>query len=57
LPGYLCHVTFDCLYVNGHSLMDRPLEQRQAILRELEPALQCEPVKLTEGFPAGKAPR
>jgi bifunctional non-homologous end joining protein LigD len=57
LPGYLCYMVFDCLYVNGHSLMGRPLEERQAILRELQPAPQGDTVKLTEGFPAGKAKR
>ena len=50
-------MVFDCLYVNGHSLTNRPLEERQAILWEMQPALQCDTVKLTEGFPAGKAPR
>jgi bifunctional non-homologous end joining protein LigD len=57
LPGYLCYMVFDLLYVNGHSLLGRPLEERQAILWELQPALQGDTVKLTEGFPAGKAPR
>jgi bifunctional non-homologous end joining protein LigD len=57
LPGYLCYMVFDLLYVNAHSLLNRPLEERQAILWELQPALQSETVKLTEGFPAGKAPR
>ena len=31
LPGYLCYMVFDCLHVNGHSLLARPLEERQAI--------------------------
>jgi bifunctional non-homologous end joining protein LigD len=57
LPGYLCYMVFDLLYVNGHSLLNRPLEERQAILWELQRALQSDTVKLTEGFPAGKAPR
>jgi bifunctional non-homologous end joining protein LigD len=57
LPGYVCYMVFDLLYVNGHSLMGRPLEERQAILWEMQPALQGDTVKLTEGFPAGKAPR
>ena len=38
LPGYLCYMVFDLLYVNGHSLMERPLEQRQAILWAMQPA-------------------
>ena len=57
LPGYLCYMVFDLLYVNGHSLMGRPLEARQAILWEIQPTLQGDTVKLTEGFPAGKAKR
>jgi hypothetical protein len=43
LPGHLCYMLFDCLYVNGHSLLNRPLEERLAILWELQYALQCEP--------------
>ena len=57
LPGHLCYMVFDCLYVNGHSLMARPLEERQAILWEMQQALRCDAVKLTEGFAAGKGPR
>ncbi len=57
LPGHLCYMVFDCLYVNGHSLLTRPLEQRQAILWELQPSLQSDAVKLTEGFPAEKSQR
>ncbi len=55
LPGHLCYMVFDCLYVNGHSLLNRPLEARQAVLRELQDALQTDAVKLTEGFPAAKS--
>jgi len=50
-------MVFDCLYVNGHSLLNRPLEERKAILWELQHALQTDAVKLTEGFPAAKAKR
>jgi bifunctional non-homologous end joining protein LigD len=57
LPGYLCYMVFDLLYVNGHSLLTRPLEERQAILSELQPALQTDAVKLSEGFPAAKSAR
>jgi bifunctional non-homologous end joining protein LigD len=57
LPGHLCYMVFDLLYVNGHSLLARPLEERQAILWDFQPALQSETVKLTEGFPAGKSKR
>jgi bifunctional non-homologous end joining protein LigD len=55
--GHLCYMVFDCLYINGHSLLDRPHEDRQAILGELRHALQIEAVKLTEGFPAEKSQR
>jgi ATP-dependent DNA ligase len=34
LPGHLCYMVFDCLYVNGHSLLNRRLEERQAVLWE-----------------------
>ena len=57
LPGHLCYMVFDCLYVNGHSLQNRPLEDRQAVLWELQHALQTDAVKLTEGFPAEKSSR
>ena len=45
------------LYVNGHSLLNRPLEDRQAVLWELQHALQTDVVKLTEGFPAERSNR
>jgi bifunctional non-homologous end joining protein LigD len=54
LPG-ICYMVFDCLYVNGHSLLTKPLEKRQAILRELQRELGTDAVKLTEGFPAEKS--
>ncbi len=57
LPGHLCYMVFDCLYVNGHSLLNRPLEDRQAVLWELQHALQTDAVKLSEGFPAEKSKR
>jgi bifunctional non-homologous end joining protein LigD len=57
LPGRLCYMVFDCLYVNGHPLFNRPLEDRQAVLWELKHALQADAVKLTEGFPAVKSAR
>jgi bifunctional non-homologous end joining protein LigD len=48
---------FDCLYVNGHLLFSRPLEERRHILKELRPALACDAVKLTESFPATQSRR
>ena len=57
LPGHPCFMIFDCLYVNGHSLLSRPLEDRQAVLWDLQHALQTDAVKLTEAFPAEKSKR
>jgi bifunctional non-homologous end joining protein LigD len=45
LPGYLCYMVFDVLYVNGHSLLSRPLAERQVILWDLQPALQTNAVE------------
>jgi bifunctional non-homologous end joining protein LigD len=56
-PGHLCYLVFDCLYVNGHALLGRPLEERQHILQELRPALAGDAVKLTESFPATQSRR
>ncbi len=50
-------MVFDCLYVSGHSLLSRLLEERQAVLWEIQHARQCGVVRLTEGFPAGKSER
>jgi hypothetical protein len=38
-------------------VLNRPLEERQAILRGLQPALQMAAVKLTEGFTAEQSKR
>ncbi len=48
--GRLAYMVFDCLYVNGHSLLSRPLEERQVILKALQPILSP-PVVITEAFP------
>ena len=48
LPGRLCYMVFDCLHLNGHSMLARPLEERQAVLREVPSALQSDAVNLTE---------
>ncbi|HKV43279.1 MAG TPA: non-homologous end-joining DNA ligase [bacterium] len=53
--GHLCYMVFDCLYVNGHSLLNHPLRERQKILSELVHAGQSATVRLTEGFPAAKS--
>jgi bifunctional non-homologous end joining protein LigD len=55
LPGHLCYMVFDVLHVNGHSLIARPLEERQAALRALQPALHSDAVRLTEAFPPEKS--
>jgi bifunctional non-homologous end joining protein LigD len=57
LPGRVCYMIFDCLYVHGHSLLERTLEERQALLRAMQPALERDSVRLTEGFRAEKAQR
>ena len=57
LPGHICYMVFDCVYVNGHALFGRPLDERQHILQELRSALACDAVKLTESFPATKSRR
>jgi bifunctional non-homologous end joining protein LigD len=50
-------MVFDCLFVNGHALLNRPLEERQLILSELQPAFQSDAVKLSEGFSAKNSKR
>jgi ATP-dependent DNA ligase len=57
VPGHVCYMVFDCLYVNGHSLLGRPLEDRQRIFHELGPAFITDAVKLTEAFPAAQSRR
>jgi bifunctional non-homologous end joining protein LigD len=57
LPGHLCYMVFDVLHVHVHSLLNRPLEERQAVLRALQPVLQTDALKLTEAFPAAKSVR
>ena len=57
LPGHLYYMVFDCVYVNGHALFGRPLEERQHIMQELRPALASDAVKLTEPFPATQSRR
>ncbi len=44
-------MVFDCLYVNGHSLLLRPREERQKVLRELAHALRTEEIRVTDAFP------
>ena len=57
LPGHLCYMVFDCMYVNGHALFSRPLEERRHVLQELRPTLASDAVKLTESFPAAQSRR
>ena len=57
LPGHVCYMLFDCVYVNGHALFSRPLEERRRILQEFRPALAGDAVKLTESFPATQSRR
>jgi bifunctional non-homologous end joining protein LigD len=48
--GRLAYMVFDCLYVHGHSLLTRTLEDRQAVLRGLRPALAADVVRITEAL-------
>lgn len=48
--GRLSYMIFDCLYANGHSLLSRGWEERQAVLRALRPALATETVRVTEAL-------
>jgi len=50
MPGPVTYMVFDCLYVNGHSVLRRGLEDRQAVLRALRPALAPETVRITEAL-------
>ena len=50
LSGRLAYMVFDCLYVHGHSLLTRKLEDRQAVLRGLRPALAGDAVRITEAL-------
>jgi bifunctional non-homologous end joining protein LigD len=45
--GTLSYKVFDCLYLNGHSLLARPLEDRQRILQALQQALNAPAVQVT----------
>ena len=44
-------MVFDCLYANGHSLLARPLEERQKVLRELAHAPRTDEIRVTDAFP------
>ncbi len=48
--GSLVFYVFDCLYVNGHSLLDRKLELRRSILEMLVEPLENEHVRVTHAF-------
>jgi bifunctional non-homologous end joining protein LigD len=50
LRGHLTYIVFDCLYLNGHSLLARGLEDRQAILGALGPAFLPETIRVSEAL-------
>ena len=50
MSGVLAYMVFDCLYVHGHPLLTRKLEDRQAVLRGLRPALAADAVRITEAL-------
>ncbi|HLJ59142.1 MAG TPA: non-homologous end-joining DNA ligase [bacterium] len=49
--GHVSYVVFDCLYVDGHTLRDRPLKERQDVLAALKPVLTSDFVRVTDPFP------
>lgn len=51
VAGRLVYISFDVLYVNGHSLLSRPLEERQKVLHDLAPALRTDEIRVSESFP------
>jgi len=44
----LVYMAFDCLYVHGHTLLERPLEFRRDALRALKPAVDDAHVRITD---------
>lgn len=52
--GYLTFVVFDCLYVNGHSLLNRPLDERRRVLGALVKAVNSDRVQPSEIFPESR---
>ena len=48
--GHVSYIIFDCVYVNGHGLKDRPLGERQVVLSALRPVLNSEVVRVSEPF-------
>ncbi len=48
----IIYMVFDCLYVNGESMMDKPLYKRQELLRTI--ISETEHVRITENFAEGE---
>ena len=48
----IIYMVFDCLYVNGQSMLDKPLYKRQEMLRKI--ITESEHVRITENFEEGE---
>ncbi|KMY45189.1 hypothetical protein AC622_13920 [Bacillus sp. FJAT-27916] len=48
----IIYMVFDCLYMNGVSMMDKPLYERQKMLRSI--VKETEHIRLTENFEEGE---
>ena len=48
----IIYMVFDCLYMNGLSLMDKPLHERQRMLRSI--ITETEHIRITENFDEGE---
>jgi len=48
------HVAFDCLHVNGTSLLDRPQFERPRALEDILRMLKGNRIQLSEAFPGRK---
>ena len=48
----IIYMVFDCLYVNGQSVMDKPLHKRQELLRSI--LTETEYVRITDNFADGE---
>ncbi len=55
--GDLRYIVFDCLYLNGYSLLGRSLEVRKDILRAIAPAIVSDRLVINDTFPGAQGTR
>lgn len=48
--GHLAYIVFDCLHINGQSLMRRPLDERRRVLEAVVKAVNSARVRPSEAF-------